>query len=79
MSVVIDNKSSKINYFLPGPSQDNYKRMSAEITQQIQRDFKDVFTGIGCCHGTFSLKVKPDSKPYQAYPKMYRLCPAKAI
>ena len=29
-----------------------------------------MFNGIGCCKGTFSLKFKPDSKPYQA-PLMY--------
>ena len=35
-------------------------------TQQPERDFKDVFTGIGCFDGMFSLLVKQDSKPYQA-------------
>ena len=30
--MAIDNKNSKINYFLPGPSQDNDKRLSIEIT-----------------------------------------------
>ena len=34
--------------------------------QQLQKDFKDVFTGIGCFDGTFSLEVKLDSKTYQA-------------
>ena len=29
------------------------KRMSVEITQQLQRDFKDVFKGIVCFDGTF--------------------------
>ena len=62
-------KPNKINYFLPGPSQDNDKRVSAEIIQQLQRDFKDVFTGIGCFDGTFSLQVKLDSKPYQVSPR----------
>ena len=36
-----------MNYFHPGPNQDNDKTVSAEITQQLQRDFKDVFNGIG--------------------------------
>ena len=57
---------NKINYLLPGPSQDNYKGASAEIIQQLQRDYKDVFTGISCFDGIFSLQVRPDSKPYQA-------------
>ena len=40
--------------------------MYAKITQHIQRYFKDVFNGIRCFDGTFPLKVKPDSKTYQA-------------
>ena len=59
---VTDNENSKINYFLPGPNQNNDKRVSAEITLQLQKDFKDVFTRIGCFDGTFSLQVKPDGK-----------------
>ena len=31
--------------------------------------FGDVFNGIGCFKGTFSLQLKPDSKPYQAPPR----------
>ena len=26
----------------------------------------NIFNGIGCFKGTFSLQLKPDSKPYQA-------------
>ena len=48
---VIDKEPNTINY-LSGPDQDNDKRVSAEITQ-LQRDFKDVFTGIGCFDGMF--------------------------
>ena len=59
-------KLNTVNYFLPGPNQDNDKRVSAAIIQQLQRDFKDVFTGIGCFDGLFALQVKPDSKPYLA-------------
>ena len=54
-----------INYFFPGPSEVNEKRVSTEITEQLQRDFKDVFTVIGCFDGKFSLQIKPDCKPYQ--------------
>ena len=39
--------------------------MSTDITQQLQRDIKDIFTIIGCSDGTFSLQIKSDSKPYQ--------------
>ena len=63
---VTDKECNTINYFLPGPNQDNDKRVSAEITQQLQRDFKDVFTGIGCFDGAFSLQKIPDSKLDQA-------------
>ena len=37
--------------------------------QQVQIDCKDVFTGIGCFVGTFSLQVKLDSKLYQVSPR----------
>ena len=63
-SMVTDNDT--INYFLPSPNRNNDKRMSVEITQQWQRRFKDVLSGIECFDGMFSLQVKPDSKPYQA-------------
>ena len=36
----VENKLyNTIDYFLPGPSHDNDKRVSAKITQQLQRDF----------------------------------------
>ena len=63
--MAIDKEPNTINCFLPGPDQDNEKRISIEITQQLQRDFKDVFNGIGCIDGMFSLQLKPGSKPYQ--------------
>ena len=31
--------------------------------------FDNIFNGIGCFKGTFSLQPKPDSKPYQAPPR----------
>ena len=31
--------------------------------------FDNVFNGIGCFKGTFSLQLKPDSKPYQVPPR----------
>ena len=51
--MVIDEEYNTINYFLPGPDQENDKRASAEIIQQILREFKDVFNGIGCFDGNF--------------------------
>ena len=61
------NKSTE--YFLAGPTYDSNKRKSVESTQQIHKDFDDIFNGIGCFEGTFSLQLKPDSKPYQALPR----------
>ena len=58
--------NNEINNFLQGSNQDNDKRVSGNIAKQQQRDFEDVFNGIGCFYGIFSLQVKPDSKPYQA-------------
>ena len=38
------------------------------MTQKIHNTFRDVFNGIGCFEGTFSLQLKPNSKLYQAPP-----------
>ena len=49
--MVIDKEPNTSNYFLLDPNHDNVKTTSAEITQQLQRDFQNVFTGIGCFGG----------------------------
>ena len=67
--------SNTIDLSPPGSTCDNDKRASAEITQQFQRYFEDIFNRIGCFEGTFSLQLKPDSKPYQAPPR----CVAHAL
>ena len=54
--------SNTVEYFLPGPSYDSDKKKSVQITQSLQRDFKDVFNGIGCFDGTFSYVVQ---KPFE--------------
>ena len=54
------------NYFLSSPSIEVDKRKSIELMQKIHNMFNNVFNGIGCFEGTFSLQLKPDSKPYQA-------------
>ena len=41
----------------------------AETALKIHVEFSDVFTGIGCFKGTFSLQVKDDMKPYQMPPR----------
>ena len=58
--------NNEIEYFLPGPNQDNNRTANAEITKQLQRDFEDVLSGIGYYDGAFSMQVKPNTKPYQA-------------
>ena len=50
--------SNEINYFLSGPNQENDKKVTAEITQQLHEILKMAFNGIGCFEGTFSLWVK---------------------
>ena len=39
------------------------------LTQRIYKKFGDMFNSIGCFKGTFSLQLKPDSKPYQVPPR----------
>ena len=66
--MVNDTDNNNIKYFLPGPNSNANKKASDEITKQLKRQFKGVFNGIRCLDGTFSLQVKPDSKPYQTPP-----------
>ena len=60
----------KLNIFFSGPHKENDKRASANITKQIQKEFEEVFTDIGCFEGIFPLQVKLDNKPYQV-PLLY--------
>ena len=55
-----------INYFCSLNNEDADKRSSSTMTQSIHMRFGDIFNGIGCFEGTFSLQLKPDSKPCQA-------------
>ena len=55
-----------INYFYSSNNVDADKRSSIAMMQGIHTRFGYVFNGIGCFKGTFSLQLKPDSKPYQA-------------
>ena len=61
--------NEEIEYFLSGPGKESDKKASTEITEQLQKEFEDVFTGIGCFDGMFSLQVKSDSKTYQVPPQ----------
>ena len=64
-----NNANRSINYFFLSSNVEADKRKSSEIMQKIHTTFGDVFNGIGCFKGTFSLQFKPDSKPYQAPPR----------
>ena len=57
--------NNEINYILQSPTKSKKKKVSAEIIEQLQRDFKDEFNGTECFDGIFSLQVKLDSEPYQ--------------
>ena len=63
------NKHISINYFHSSNNIDADKRSSITMIQKIHTRFHNVFNGIGCFKGTFSLQLKPDSKPYQAPPR----------
>ena len=62
--MVITKSNKRTECFLSGPTYESDKRKGAESTWQIHKDFDDMFNGIGCFEGTFSLQLKPDSKPY---------------
>ena len=64
------NKSNKsINYFYSSANTEADKRESDAMTQKIHNTFGNVFNGIGCFEGTFSLQLKPNSKPYRVPPR----------
>ena len=63
--MVNTNANIPTKYFLSCPNCDTDKRKSAELTQQIHKEYNDVFNGIEYFEGTFSLQLKPDSRPYQ--------------
>ena len=64
------NQSTKlINYFYSSKTTEADKRQSNDMTQKIHNTYGNVFNGIGCFKGMFSLQLKPDSKPYQAPPR----------
>ena len=68
-STVNSNANTLTKYFLSHSNVETDKRKSAELTQQIHMEFDNIFNGIGCFEGTFSLQLKPDSRQYQAPPR----------
>ena len=63
------NVNTLTNYFLSLPNIMADKRKNSELTQRVHNIFNNVFNAIGCFQGTFSLQLKPNSKPYQAPPR----------
>ena len=56
------NQSNKlINYFYSSKNTEADKRQSNNMTQKIHNTYGNVFNGIGCFKGTFSLQLKPNS------------------
>ena len=54
----------KLNIFFQGQAK-RVTKTSTEITKQLQKEFKDVLTGIVCFDVMSPMQVKPDSKSYQ--------------
>ena len=50
-----DNANKITNYIISSPNAEVEKRKSIELTWEIHNTFGDVFNGIGCFEGTFSL------------------------
>ena len=66
---VQNNSHNSINYFFSSSNIMADKRQSLRMTQGIHNRFGNIFNGIGCFEGMFSLQLKPNSKPYQAPPR----------
>ena len=60
-----DKIKQGIDYFIAGPGMESNIVENTETTLKIHTEYNDVFTGIGCFKGAFSLWVKDGAKPYQ--------------
>ena len=66
----ISNNSNKpVDYFFSSSNIRANKKQSSKMTQKMHDRFGNVFNGIGYFKGTFSLQLKPNSKPYQTPPR----------
>ena len=64
-----NNPNMSINYFYSLNNVGAEKRSSSAMIQSIHTSIGNVFNGIGCFKGTFSLQLKADSKICQALPR----------
>ena len=62
------------NYFYSSNNTDADKSQSNTMTERIHEMFGNVFNGIGCFKGTFSLQFKLDIKQYQAPQGTSHMC-----
>ena len=59
----------EIEYFIVCQGVDADRVASAKTMQIMHYDYRNLFTGIRCFKGIFSMQIKDDVKPYQAPPK----------
>ena len=64
-----ENVNKITNYFYSSTNKEADKRKSIDLMKELNKTYGDVFNGIGCFKGTFSLHLMPDSKPYQVPPR----------
>ena len=57
MQTVIDNENRKINDLIPSLNQDREKRPNAEITDQLQKDFKIYLPELGALMEPFHYRL----------------------
>ena len=62
---VSSNLSYVADYLLLGPGKEADRKESAKLTKQLHNEFKDIFTGISCFEGIFTLQIKEKIKQYQ--------------
>ena len=69
-SLCINNEVNlEADYFVAGLNTETDRDTSAKTTVKIQDYVFDMVADIGCFEGSYSRKVKEDTKPYQVPPR----------
>ena len=68
MSAGTLNSINMPGYFRSRTNWEAVKEASKILIKKIHNEYSDLFTGVGCCDGTFKLQVREDSCPYQSLP-----------
>ena len=71
--MVTNEDKYKVNNFVTGPEEEANREESAKLTKAIHNEFKDLFSGIGCFEGTFSLQVEEEANHIR-HPVMHGIC-----